>query len=182
VLSVFIYSDLSKEILDKFKNLKLISTRSTGFDHIDLVECKARYITISNVPFYGENTVAEHTFSLILSLSRNVHKSYLRESRNHFLISGLQGFDLGGKTLDVIGVGYIGKYIIKIAKGFGMKIIAFDKYRDEMLAEILNFQYTDELEKLLKDSCIVSLSVPLNKKTFHMIDRECFKKMKKAQF
>jgi len=180
VLSVFIYSQLTKDVLAKFKNLKIIATRSTGFDHIDIKECQERGISVLNVPFYGENTVAEHTFALILSLSRNVHKSYLRGKRNDFSITGLQGFDLRGKTLGVVGVGHIGKHIIKIAKGFGMKVIAFDKFRDEMLAEVLNFEYTNELDDLLGSSDIVSLSLPLNKKTQHLMNEERFSKMKKG--
>ncbi len=177
-ISVFIYSKISKDVLDKFHNLKLIATRSTGFDHIDMEECKRRGIRVANVPFYGENTVAEHTFALILSLSRHVHKSYLRSKRNNFSIVGLQGFDLRGKTLGVIGVGHIGKHIIKIAKGFGMNVIAYDKYRDEILSEVLNFKYTNDLNDVLTASDIVSLSVPLNDATFHLIGSEEFKKMK----
>ncbi len=179
-ISIFIYSKISKEVLDKFHNLKFIATRSTGFDHIDMEECKRRGIKVANVPFYGENTVAEHTFALILSLSRHVHKSYLRSKRNDFSIVGLQGFDLRGKTLGVIGVGHIGKHIIKIAKGFGMNVIAYDKYRDEILAEVLNFKYTSEIDEVLVNSDIVSLSVPLNEDTFHLINHDSFEKMKNS--
>ena len=81
VISVFIYSNVTKEKLDKLPNLKFIATRSTGFDHIDLNECKKRHVPISNVPFYGENTIAEHTFALILSLTRNIHKSMIFQSK-----------------------------------------------------------------------------------------------------
>lgn len=179
-ISVFIYSKVSKEVLDKFHNLKLIATRSTGFDHIDMEECKRRGIKVTNVPFYGENTVAEHTFALILSLSRHVHKSYLRSKRNDFSIVGLQGFDLRGKTLGVIGVGHIGKHIIKIAKGFGMNVLAYDKYHDEILAEVLNFEYVNELNQVLSDSDIISLNAPLNDETFHLIGEKEFGKMKKS--
>lgn len=179
-ISVFIYSKVSKEVLDKFPNLKFIATRSTGFDHIDIEECKRRGIKVANVPTYGENTVAEHTFALILSLSRYVHKSYLRSKRNDFSIDGLQGFDLRGKTMGVIGVGRIGKHIIKIAKGFGMNVIAHDRYRDEILAEVLNFKYTNQLDEIFSNSDIVSLSAPLNDETFHIVNREAFSKMKSS--
>lgn len=124
VLSIFIYSQVTAEVIEKLPKLKLIVTRSTGFDHIDLEAAKAHGITISNVPSYGENTVAEHTFALILALSRNVHKSHVRRLANDFSIEGLQGFDLKEKTLGVIGAGKIGLHVIKIAKGFGMKVIA----------------------------------------------------------
>jgi len=117
---------MDKKVLEKLPQLKLITTRSTGFDHIDLEVCYKEKITVCNVPFYGENTVAEHTFALILSLSRNIHKSYVRTLRNDFSIEGLKGFDLKGKTLGVIGTGHIGACVIKIAKGFDMNILAFD--------------------------------------------------------
>ena len=84
IASIFIYSKINKGVLNKLPKLKLIVTRSTGFNHIDLRECKRRKITVCNVPFYGESTVAEHTFALILSLSRNIHKSYMRTLRADF--------------------------------------------------------------------------------------------------
>ena len=86
IISVFIYSKLDKKLLAKLPELKMIATRSTGFDHIDIDFCKNKKITVCNVPFYGENTVAEHTFALILSLSRNIHKSYVRTLRDDFSI------------------------------------------------------------------------------------------------
>lgn len=116
IVSVFIYSKVNQVVLSQLPNLKMITTRSTGFDHIDLKVCKKRQIKVCNVPYYGENTVAEHTFALILALSRNVHKSYLRTIRNDFSIDGLIGFDLQGKTLGVIGAGNIGLHVIRIAK------------------------------------------------------------------
>jgi len=162
IVSVFIYSKITKEVLKKLPRLKLIATRSTGFDHIDLKECKKRQITVSNVPFYGENTVAEHTFALILSLSRNIHKAYVRNLRGDHSIEGLKGFDLKGKTLGVVGAGHIGLHVIRIAKGFGMEVLAYDVKRDNFLAEVLDFKYVS-LEELLKKSDIITLHVPYNK-------------------
>ncbi|MDO8529669.1 MAG: NAD(P)-dependent oxidoreductase [bacterium] len=180
IISIFIYSKIDKELLDKFKNLKMICTRSTGTDHIDIEECERRDIEVKNVPFYGENTVAEHTFALILSISRNIHKSYLRSQRDDFSIDDLCGFDLRGKTLGVIGVGHIGKHVVKIAKGFGMDVIAFDNNEDHILAEVLNFEYSESIDKLLEKSDIISLHLPLNEKTHHLINTESFSKMKKG--
>ena len=97
VVSPFIYSHLTSEVLSKAKQLKLIATRSTGFNHIDIQTAKAKNISVANVPFYGENTVAEHTFALILALSRNLHRAYVRTLSNNFTLEGLQGFDLKGK-------------------------------------------------------------------------------------
>lgn len=179
VVSVFIYSRVSKQVLDKLINLKLIATRSTGFDHIDVTECNRRKITVSNVPYYGENTIAEHTFALILSLSRNVHKSYLRTLRNDFSIKGLKGFDLKGKTIGVIGAGHIGLHVIRVAKAFGMNVLAYDVRQDSFISEVLGFEYVS-LEDLLKNSDILTLHVPYNKYTHHLINKENIKLIKKG--
>ena len=169
---------IDKETLEKFKNLKLIVTRTTGFDHIELEECRKKGIMVSNIPSYGENTVAEHTFALMLSLSRNVHKSYLRSQRDDFSIDGLCGFDLREKTLGVVGVGQIGKHVVKIAKGFGMNVIAFDNNQDHILSEVLNFKYVPNLDELFEKSDIVSLHLPYSESTNHLINKESFSKMK----
>lgn len=179
IVSVFIYSKIDKNILGKFSGLKLIVTRSTGFDHIDLQECKKRKIVVCNIPYYGENTVAEHTFALILALSRNVHKSYMRVLRNDFSIEGLQGFDLNGKTLGVIGAGHIGLHVIRIAKGFGMKVIACDHHPNNFLAEVLGFDYTT-MDRLLRSADIITLHLPYKKETHHLIDKKALGKIKKG--
>ena len=179
VLSVFIYSQVTKEKLDQLPKLKLIATRSTGFDHIDLTECRERNIVVSNVPFYGENTIAEHTFALILSLTRNIHKSYVRTQRNDFSIEGLKGFDLKGRTIGIIGMGRIGIHVAKIARGFGMKVLGFDINQDKFLADLINFEYAP-FEDILKQADIVTLHVPYNKHTHHLINRKNISLMKKG--
>ncbi len=126
ILSTFIYSKVGKRELEKMPNLEAIATRSTGTDHIDFKEYRKRGIKIYNVPTYGENTVAEHTFGLILSLSRKIYQAIQRGKKADFSINGLQGFDLKGKTIGIVGMGYIGKHVARIAKGFEMNIIAFD--------------------------------------------------------
>ena len=177
VVSVFINSKVDKVVLDVLPKLRLITTRSTGFDHIHKEECKARGILIANVPYYGENTVAEHAFALILALSRNVHKSYIRTLRNDFSIDGLKGFDLNGKTLGVIGTGRIGMHVIRIAKGFGMHVLAFDAHQDVFLSEILHFNYVD-MDTLLAQSDIISLHLPYTDSTHHLINDDTIQKMK----
>ena len=177
VISTFIYSKIDKSLLDKLPNLKFISTQSTGFDHIDLKECKKRKIIVSNVPTYGENTVAEHTFGLILDLSRNIHKAFMRTSRDDLTISGLEGFDLKGKTLGVIGTGNIGKHVIRIANGFEMNVLAYDHKRKHSLKKRLNFKYVN-LKALLKKSDIITLHVPLNSKTKYLINKKNLKLVK----
>lgn len=178
-LCVFVHSELPKELLQKISNLKLICTRSTGTDHIDLEYCKEKNISVKNVPLYGENTVAEHTFALILSLSRKIHMSYVRSVQGSFSTDGLQGFDLKDKTIGIIGGGRIGLHVARIAKSFGMHVRVYDIRQDEFLAELINFKYVS-LEELLKTSDIVSLHVPLNKYTEHIINEDSLKLFKKG--
>src|SRR3989338_3059277 len=137
IISVFINSVVGKKIIDLLPNLKFITTRSTVFEHIDLKYCSDKGIKVSNVPFYGSHTVAEFAFALILNLSRNIisANNHLRDSMDFNFYSSLKGFDLHGKTLGVIGTGRIGKNVIKIAEGFGMKGIACDIYPDEEFAK-----------------------------------------------
>lgn len=171
VLSVFIYSRVTKEMIEKLPRLKLIVTRSTGYDHIDIATAKEHGITVTNVPTYGENTVAEHAFALILALSRNVHKSHVRRLRNNFSIEGLKGFDLKDKTIGVIGAGKIGLHVIKIARGFGMNILAFDAYENTFLSEVLDYKYVS-LDELLAQSDIITLHTPYLPSTHHLINEK----------
>lgn len=179
VLSCFITSKIDKNVLDKLPNLKLIATRSTGFDHIDMIETKKRGIKVMNVPSYGENTVAEHTFALILTLSRKIHQSYIRSKKNDFSIEGLMGFDLCGKTIGVIGCGKIGSHVIRIAKGFEMNVITYDPYKDKKIAQKLGFKYVS-LSNLLKQADIISLHVPLCSETKHLINWKNINQIKKG--
>jgi D-lactate dehydrogenase len=176
---VFIWTKVSGAVIDALPNLRLILTMSTGYDHIDLQACRARGITVCNVPHYGENTVAEHTFALILSLSRKLHAAYFQGLRGEYRIRELRGFDLYGKTLGVIGAGNIGLHVIRIARGFGMRVLAYDLRPHPLLAEVLGFTYTD-LDTLLAESDIVSLHVPALPQTHHLINRETLCKMKRG--
>lgn len=179
VISCFITSKIDKKILGQFPNLKLIATRSTGFDHIDLAETEKRNIKVLNVASYGENTVAEHTFALILTLSRNIHQSYLRTLKHDYSIDGLKGFDLCHKTIGVIGTGKIGSHVIRIAQGFEMNVLAFDAYPNKKLALDQKFKYVT-LKYLLKNSDIISLHLPLSKETEHIINLKNIKDIKKG--
>jgi D-lactate dehydrogenase len=178
-ISVMIYSKINKEILDRVPTLKFVSTRTTGFDHIDLAECAKMNIVVTNVPFYGENTVAEHTFALILSLSRNIHKSYVRTLQDNFSIDGLMGFDLQDKTIGIIGGGHIGLHVARMAKAFGMHVRVFDMNRQPFLAEVMGFSYVD-MDTILRTADIITLHVPYNPHTHHLINRDSLSKMKKG--
>ncbi|HXV28257.1 MAG TPA: NAD(P)-dependent oxidoreductase, partial [bacterium] len=151
ILSVFINSRVSGTDMEAMPRLRLITTRSTGFDHIDCEAAKKRNILVANVPTYGENTVAEHTFALILSLSRNLRKAYFKTKDGDFALKGLMGFDLKGKTLGVVGTGHIGLHVIHMARGFGMKVVAFDVKKNHFISEVLGFDYVP-LETLLGQS------------------------------
>lgn len=179
VLSVFVYSHVDKAVLARCRNVKLVATRSTGFDHIDVTACKKRRIPIATVPSYGENTVAEHTFALMLSLSRKVHQAYHRTIRGNFSFEGLQGFDLQGKTLGVVGTGHIGLHAIRIARGFGMRVVAFDVRKNEFMAETLGYQYVP-FDTLLAEADIISLHAPYNTHTHHLINGENIAKIKRG--
>lgn len=177
VISTFIYFDLSSAVLERMQELRLIATRSTGVNHIDTEHCERHGIRIANVPSYGKNTVAEHTFALLLSISHRLVDAVDRTRHGDFSSEGLQGFDLRGKTLGVVGTGDIGRWVIRIAKGFGMQVVAFDTKPDEDVARELGFRYAG-LDELLSASDVVTLHVPLNEGTEHLIGREQIEKMK----
>lgn len=179
ILSVFIYSNIDEVLLSKLSKLRLVTTRSTGFDHINTEACNKRGIFVCNVPTYGETTVAEHTFALILSLSRMIHDSYERTRHGDFSCQNIQGFDLNGKILGVLGTGRIGLKVVDIAKGFNMQVLAYDKYPNMNAAKSSGFTYVDA-EILLKESDIVTLHLPLNKETHHFLNKDTIQMMKKG--
>lgn len=177
VISTFIYSNLDENILEQFPNLKMIATRSTGFDHIPLRYCQRNNIVVSNVPEYGDSTVAEHVFGLLLAISHNLVEAVDRTRRGDFSLRGLRGFDLQGKTLGVIGTGSIGQYVIQIAHGFDMKVVAYDVNPNQDLADQLSFNYLS-MDDLLSSSDILTLHIPANENTYHLISDDAFSKMK----
>lgn len=181
ILSVFIYSDLDAPLLSQLPSLRMIATRSTGFEHIDTAFCRERDIVVSNVPSYGANTVAEHTFALLLALTRNIYQARERTLRDDFSFQGLQGVDLMGKVLGVIGTGQIGQHVIRIAKGFEMQVLAYDPYQNKAASERLGFEYVD-FDALLARSDVISLHSPLTAETQHLIGKQAFMKMKKGVY
>ncbi len=180
-LVVFVYSQVTKEVLDALPNLQAVFTMSTGYDHIDLETCKERDITVHSVPFYGENTVAEHTFALILAISRRIYESIQRTEGLNFNPDGLVGFDLQEKTLGIIGMGHIGAHVARIAKGFGMNILAYDPFPKEGLDSEIGFEYVS-LDHLLEHSDIVSLHTAYRPETHHLINCENIQKFKRGSY
>lgn len=182
-ISVFVGPAISKEVIDRFSNLKLIATRSTGFDHIDLEYAASKNIVVSSVPHYGENTVAEFAFGLLLTLSRKLYWGIDRiKEEKDFHFEGLEGVDVKGKTLGVIGTGSIGQHVIGMAKGFAMNVIGYDAYPNNQVAEELGFSYKDTLEELLSESDFITIHVPYLKSTHHLINKNNVEKIKKGAY
>lgn len=178
ILSVFVASHIDASALDKFPNLKYIVTRSTGFDHIDIEEAKKRGIAVSNVPAYGSVTVAEFAMALLLTVSRKIFPAYDQIlEQGSFDKQALRGFDLQGKTLGVLGTGKIGQHMIKLSRAFGMEVIALDAHADESLATELGFSYKS-FDEILAQADVLTLHLPYNEHTHHILNKEAFAKMK----
>ncbi len=170
IISIFIYSKIDKEVIDKLPNLKFIITRSASYDHIDVEYAREKGIKVSHIPDYGNNTVAEFTFALILALARKLKPMIERLSKHDFNRYGLMGIDLMGKTIGIVGTGRIGSHVARIAFGFGMKILAYDRSKKEELIKKYNVEYVG-LEELLMRSDIITVHLPYTKSTRYLINR-----------
>ncbi len=177
---VFINSKVTKAVIAALPKVKIITTRSTGFDHIDTAACQARSIKVCSVPDYGIYTVAEFTFTLLLALVRNV-KSILTDNTSFQKLTSTAfvGRELFGKTLGIIGTGKIGLHVATLAKGFGMHILAYDVIKNEEKAKSIGFSYVS-LDHLLSHADVISLHVPLLPSTHHLINKALLPKIKKG--
>lgn len=177
VISVFVASIVSAEILEKLPKLKLIACRSTGFNNVDLETAKARNIVVTNVPSYGEHTVAEYTFGLLLAVTRRIieaNTAFQNGTADH---DELRGIDLNGKNIGIIGTGHIGRNVAAIARGFGMNVTAYDAYPNTDWALETGVTYTD-LDELLKSCDIVTLHIPYSDAVHHLISSDKIALMK----
>ena len=172
---VFVNDTVSSTVIDKLKEegCKIIALRCAGYNNVDF-EYLGDSLPVFNVPAYSPHSVAEHAIAMLLTSIRRIHKAYIRTKDFNFSLNGMTGFDLYFKTVGVVGTGKIGQCFIDICKGFGMKILAYDKFPKEREG----VTYTD-LDTLLRESDIVSLHCPLTEETYHMIDGEAMRKMKK---
>ena len=172
------FGQVTHDVFERLPNLKLIVTRSVGHDHIDLAEAERRGIPVCNVPDYGAHMIAEHAFGLMLAVARNVVKGNNPYKQERFFSDqSLQGIELRGKTLGVIGMGRIGLHSVRIAKGFGMRVIAHDVFQNQAAAEELGFGYAS-LERVLAESHVVTLHVSLNDATHHLMNADRLAQMK----
>ena len=178
VVCGFANDNINKETIDIMaKNgIKLLAMRCAGFNNVSLKDIHNRFKVV-RVPAYSPHAIAEYTVGLILAVNRKIHKAYVRTREGNFSINGLMGFDLDGKTAGIIGTGKIGQILIKILKGFEMKVIAYDLYPNQKAADELGFEYVS-LDELYAKSDIISLNCPLTKATKYMINRRSMLKMK----
>lgn len=174
IIAVFINSVISPEVIASLHGVQLIITLSTGYDHINVPAAKTAGIKVATIPGYGAQAVAEHTFAILLSLSRKIFEAYhqVREEGD-FDIAGLQGFDLAGKTLGVVGTGRIGMNVIRIAKGFGMNVLACDP----LPKPGVDISYV-ALPQLFQESDIITLHAPRTSETKYLLDDTAFSSMK----
>ena len=176
VVCVFVNDTVNEKVINALvkKGVKLIALRCAGFNNVDVKAAQGK-IGVVRVPAYSPYAVAEHAMALLLTSIRRIHKSYIRTKDFNFSLNGLMGFDLHGKTVGVVGTGKIGRVFIDICRGFGMNVIAYDKFP----AKDVDYEYVD-LKEIWKRSDIISFHCPLTEETYHMVDAKSIKKMKKG--
>ena len=178
VVCAFTNDDISKGTIDAMaeNGVRLLAMRCAGFNNVSLKDINERFKVV-RVPAYSPHAIAEYTVGLILAVNRKINKAYVRTREGNFTINGLMGVDLYGKTAGIIGTGKIGQNLIKILRGFDMKVIAYDLFPNQKVAEELGFEYVS-LDELYANSDIISLNCPLTKETQYMINRRSMLKMK----
>ncbi|MBE6795929.1 MAG: 2-hydroxyacid dehydrogenase [Ruminococcaceae bacterium] len=177
---VFVNDTVNKTVIDRLIELdiKILALRCAGFNNVDTKHACGK-IHVVRVPAYSPYAVAEHTIALLLTSIRRIHKAYIRSRDFNFSLSNLTGFDLHGKTVGVIGTGRIGRVFIDICKGFGMKVLAYDKFPAQGVEDGDKVKYAS-LEELFSESDIISLHCPLTEDTYHIIDENALEKCKKG--
>ncbi|MBA3313596.1 MAG: 2-hydroxyacid dehydrogenase [Planctomycetota bacterium] len=174
---VFVNDKVDAAAIDSLAKLGVtaIALRCAGFNNVDLAAAKRNGIAVVRVPAYSPHAVAEHTLGLILTLNRQIHRAYNRVREHNFDLQGLLGFDLHGKTVGVIGTGKIGVEVVKLFRGFGCRVLAFD-VRENTLATEAGATFVS-LDELYSSSRIITLHCPLTPETFHLIDADAIAKM-----
>ena len=176
----FVNDTVNAEVIDKLHELgvKVLALRCAGFNNVDMKHAYGK-LHVLRVPAYSPYAVAEHTIALLLTSIRRIHKAYIRSKDFNFSLSGLTGFDLHGKTVGVIGTGRIGRVFIDICKGFGMKVLAYDKFPAKEIEDGDRVRYV-ELDEIFEKSDVISLHCPLTDETHHLIDANALERCKKG--
>ncbi|WP_148477348.1 2-hydroxyacid dehydrogenase [Parabacteroides johnsonii] len=177
---IFVNDTADAAVIDAMVNngVKLLALRCAGFNNVDLKAAKGK-LSVVRVPAYSPYAVAEYSLALMLSLNRKIHRAYWRTRDGNFSLNGLMGFDMHGKTIGIIGTGKIAKILIRLLKGFGMRILAYDLYPDMKFAGEEGISYVS-LDELYRESDIISLHCPLTDQTKYMIDKDSIDKMKEG--
>jgi len=180
VVCAFANDEVDSGVIKTFADLgiRMIALRSVGFDNIDLIAARQAGILVCRVPAYSPNSVAEHTFALLLTLVRKTHRAFNRVRDSNFSLDGQMGFDLSGKTIGIVGLGSIGSVVAQIAKGFGCKVLGVDPFPRKEL-EDSGVRYVS-LRELLQQSDIVTLHCPLQDNTRHLINAQALRQMRPA--
>ncbi len=176
----FVNDTINADVIDRLNEMgiKILALRCAGFNNVDIKHAQGK-LHVFRVPAYSPYAVAEHAIALLLTSIRRIHKAYIRSRDFNFSLSGLTGFDLHGKTVGVIGTGKIGRVFIGICRGFGMRVLAYDKFPAPDLDNGDTVRYV-ELKELFANSDIISLHCPLTDETHHMIDEKTIEKCKKG--
>ena len=177
---VFVNDTVNQAVIDRLCELgiKVLALRCAGFNNVDVKYAHGR-LHVVRVPAYSPYAVAEHAIALLLTSIRRIHKAYIRSRDFNFSLAGMTGFDLHGKTVGVIGTGKLGKVFINICQGFGMKVLAYDKFPAADLDNGNTVRYV-ELDELLRESDIISLHCPLTDETHHLINKNALDLCKKG--
>ena len=177
---IFVNDTADATVIDAMVNngVKLLALRCAGFNNVDMKAAKGK-LPVVRVPAYSPYAVAEYSLALMLSLNRKIHRAYWRTRDGNFSLNGLMGFDMHGKTTGIIGTGKIARILIRLLKGFGMRILAYDLYPDMKFAGEEGISYVS-LDELYRESDIISLHCPLTDQTKYMIDKDSIDKMKEG--
>ena len=177
---VFVNDTVNAAVIDRLceMGVKLVALRCAGFNNVDMKHAFGK-VHVLRVPAYSPYAVAEHTMAMLLTSIRRIHKAYIRTRDFNFSLSGMTGFDLHGKTVGIIGTGRIGRVFIDICRGFGMRVLAYDKFQYEGLDNGDTVRYVS-IEELFEGSDIISLHCPLTEETYHIIDEKAIGRCKRG--
>ena len=177
---VFVNAAMDRAVLTRLRagGVRLILLRCAGYNNVDLPAARELGLAVMRVPAYSPEAVAEHAMALALAVNRKLHKAYIKVRENNFSLLGLTGFDLYGKVAGVVGTGRIGMAMCRICRGFGMRVLAYDKVENAE-ARAAGVEYVP-LAQLLRESDLISLHCPLTDQTYHMINQESIAQMKKG--